>query len=128
MLKKKTGNEDNSSGMTSVIILALCVCCIFVSVSVGIAMYFSFKKKEAPFDKTLLEYRDKTGSHIIKSLPFNVKDAYYLNMPITTKKYSFKGQSCSDDVCDDVNLKNVEAINLYYEDGNLLTGTLQYKE
>lgn len=128
MLKRKTGNEDNSSGMTSIIILALCVCCIFVSVSAGIAMYFSFKKKEAPFDKTLLEYRDKTGSHIIKSLPFNVKDAYYLNMPLATKKYSFKGRACSDDVCDDVNLKNVEAINLYYEDGNLLTGTLQYKE
>lgn len=125
---KKTSDKDNSSGMIIVIILALCVCCVFVSVSAAIAMYFSFKKKEAPFDKTLLEYRDKTGSHIIKSLPFDVKDAYYLNMPVSTKRYSFKGQSCLDDVCDDVNLKNVEAINLYYEDGNLLTGKLEYKE
>ena len=123
---KKTSDKDNSSGMIIVIVLALCVCCVFVSVSAAIAMYFSFKKKEAPFDKTLLEYRDKTGSHIIKSLPFDVKDAYYLNMPVSTKRYSFKGKSCLDDVCDDVNLKNVEAINLYYEDGNLLTGKLEY--
>lgn len=135
MLKKKISNDsDNNSGITIVVILAICVCCIFFSISAAIAAYFFLKKKEAPFDKKLLEYRDKSGSHIITSLPFDVKDVYYLNMPAGSKRYSFTGKSCYDGVCDDVNLKNVEAINLYYDDaglftnGTLLSGKLEYKE
>lgn len=134
MLKKRLVNEnEGNTGMIILVIFGVCVCSIFLGISGAIAGYFMLQKKEAPFDKKLLEYRDKTGSHIIKSLPFDIKDAYYINMPVDgNKRYRFTGKSCYDGICDDVNLKNVEAINLYEDNSGLFTkptllsGKLEY--
>lgn len=133
MLRRKKTDSEGGGGTIIVVIFGICVCCVIMSILGAIAAYYFSIKKEAPFDKKLLEYRDKEGAHIIKSLPFDVKNAYYLNMPVGTQRYTFTGKACLDDVCDDVNLKNVEAINLYYDDaglfskGTLLSGTLSYK-
>lgn len=124
---------EESSGYGMLIIIAVvCVCCVMLAISSSIAAYFLMADDpEPPFDKTLLEYRtrkdSKRVSTIIKTLPYEVKDAYYINMPVQTgKRYRFTGKACLDGVCDDVNLRNVEAIHLYYEDGNLLNGKLEY--
>lgn len=122
-------SESDNTGFYIIVSFAICVCCIFLSVSAGVAAYFLLnkKKEEAPFDKSLLEYRDKDGSHIISSLPFQVKDAYYLNMPVASGKiYTFTGKKCLKGVCDDVVLKKTPSMHLYYEDGNLLQGRLEY--
>jgi hypothetical protein len=100
------------------------------SIISGIAAYFLLSKKtrQRGNDNTILEYKDAKGNHTITTLPLEIKDAYYLNLPVGSKNYKFTGKKCIDDVCDDVILKNVKAINLFYDDsdGNFLSGKLEY--
>jgi hypothetical protein len=121
-------NSDNT-GMIVIIVFALSVCCIFSSVISSIIAYFMLQKEELPFDKSVFEYRTKDGQKIIspKDLPLEIKDAYYLNLPAGNKNYQFIGKKCYNGVCDTLELKNTPAMNLYYDDGNLMSGKLSYK-
>ena len=124
-----SGSGDNSTIIIIIIIVLIC-CCIVLSIISGIAAYYLLFKKTrtAGKDQSLLEYIDATGNHTITSLPVDIKDAYYINVPPGSKNYKFSGKKCIDKVCDDVNLKNTPAINLFYDDadGNLLSGKLEY--
>ena len=80
MLRKKKTDSEGGGGTIIVVIFGICVCCVIMSILGAIAAYYFSIKKEAPFDKKLLEYRDKEGAHIIKSLPFDVKNAYRLDI------------------------------------------------
>jgi hypothetical protein len=132
----KTTEESGSNiGIIIIIVFALSVCCIFSSIAGGLGAYFFTQEAELPFDKAVFEYRTKRGKDgqtIIKpeSLPIDIVDAYYLNLPISANKknYKFIGKKCYNEVCDTLELKNTPAINLYYEDGNLMTGKLSYNE
>lgn len=134
MRKRSSSSKEDSNDNSSLIIIILilfCCCCISSIIASGIASYvLVFKQtRKRGDDPSILEYIDSKGkAHTISSLPFDVKDAYYLNLPIATKRYRFTGKKCLDKVCDDVILKNVEAINLFYDDddGNLLSGKLEY--
>jgi hypothetical protein len=130
-MKRKNGSSNDSDNSTTIIIVVIiCCCCVIFSIISGIVAYFLLFKKgrQQGKDKSILEYIDTTGNHTITSLPFDIKNAYYINLPPGSKKYKFTGKKCFQEVCEDVVLKNVQATNLFYDDsdGNLLSGKLEY--